>query len=70
MPIYEYICKKCDEMFAVYQSINDGEKNTKCPECGSNKVKKIISAFSACSIGGGDSSSGSAGGFGGGFSGG
>lgn len=67
MPIYEYTCKKCNEAFAVYQSVSGSEKNTKCPECGSRDVKKIISSFSSCSLGGGSSYSG---GFGGGFSGG
>lgn len=76
MPIYEYSCRKCNEIFSVFQSINAGESDTKCPACGSNDVKKRISTFACCSIGSsGDGVSGldpsaSGGGFGGGFTGG
>lgn len=65
MPIYEYSCGKCGEVFSVFQSINASEKDTKCPKCGSNEVKRMISSFSCCSVSGG-SSLGSSGGFGGG----
>lgn len=67
MPIYEYSCTKCNESFSVFQSVNASEKDTKCPKCGSNDVKKKVSAFSCCSIGGGASFGSSGfGGFGGG----
>jgi putative FmdB family regulatory protein len=69
MPIYEYVCTKCNEIFSVFQSVNAGEKDTRCPKCGSNTAKKKISAFSCCSIGGGSTPFGSSGGFGGGFGG-
>jgi putative FmdB family regulatory protein len=65
MPIYEYACTKCNEVFSVFQSVNASEKDTRCPKCGSNDVKKKVSAFSCCSIGGGSTSFGSSGGFGG-----
>jgi len=66
MPIYEYECTKCHDLFSVFQRINANEKDTKCPKCGSKNVKKKISAFSCCSFG--SSSFGSSGfsGFGGG----
>ncbi len=69
MPIYEYDCKKCNETFSVFQSINADENDTRCPKCNAKDVKKKISAFSCCSIGAGGGSSspfGSSGGFGGG----
>lgn len=69
MPIYEYTCRKCTEAFAVFQSINAREEDTECPGCGAKDVKKKISSFSACSIGGsggGPSPFGSFGGLGGG----
>ncbi|MFO0752288.1 MAG: zinc ribbon domain-containing protein [Thermodesulfovibrionales bacterium] len=53
MPIYEYSCKKCNEVFSVFQSMNAGEKDTKCPKCGSSDVVKKISSFSCCSPAGG-----------------
>ncbi|MBF0506567.1 MAG: zinc ribbon domain-containing protein [Nitrospirae bacterium] len=67
MPIYEYCCRGCDELFAVFQGINVDEKVMKCPKCGSGDVHKKISSFSVCSVGGGGvSSPGSAGNPGGG----
>ncbi|HSB51812.1 MAG TPA: zinc ribbon domain-containing protein [Dissulfurispiraceae bacterium] len=65
MPIYEYVCRKCDEQFSLFQSIYANEKDTRCPKCGADDVKKKISGFSCLSFGG-YSSAGSAGGGGGG----
>lgn len=66
MPIYEYSCMECKESFSVFQSVNANNKDTKCPKCGSSDVKKKISAFSCCSLGGGSASSFGSAGFGGG----
>lgn len=52
MPIYEYICDKCNEKFSILQSINKNEKDTECPKCTSRKVNKIMSSF-CCSAGSG-----------------
>ena len=49
MPIYEYECNNCDSAFELVRSINDDDKDLKCPKCGSSEVKKILSAFSSCS---------------------
>lgn len=65
MPIYEYICLKCNENFSLLQSLSPAEKNTECPRCSSKEVKKVISSFS-CASGSGSSSSMPAPGFGGG----
>lgn len=66
MPIYEYACGECSEVFSVFQSIHAAEKDNKCPKCGSVNVKKQMSSFSCCSVGGGASSTASSGGFSGG----
>lgn len=50
MPIYEYICLKCDEKFSLLQSLYPEPKDTECPRCHSKEIKKIISSFS-CSSG-------------------
>lgn len=63
MPIYEYACKKCNEVFSVFQSITVNAKDTKCPKCNSTDVVKKMSSFSCCSIGGSGAAS-----FGGGHS--
>ena len=61
MPIYEYKCKKCSNIFEAFQSIGaDGEK-LECPKCGAPKPEKLFSAFASSdgsSFGSGGSSSG------------
>jgi putative FmdB family regulatory protein len=58
MPIYEYICLKCNEKFSVLQNIFSSHRDTKCPHCASHEVKKALSSFS-CASGSGNSSSSS-----------
>ena len=67
MPIYEYICLKCNEKFTLLQSMYPADNNTECPKCFSREVKKVISSFS-CATGSKNSvsSSAPAPGFGGG----
>lgn len=65
MPIYEYSCAKCREVFALFQSINASEKEARCPKCGARDVKKMLSSFSCGSFGGGLTSFGPSGGRGG-----
>lgn len=54
MPIYEYMCLECCEEFSLLRSMNASDRDLKCPKCSSQKVKKVISAFS-CSAGSGES---------------
>jgi putative FmdB family regulatory protein len=42
MPIYEYQCKKCSEVFEIFHKI-DEECNAACPKC-LGPAKKLISA--------------------------
>jgi putative FmdB family regulatory protein len=66
MPIYEYTCNVCEEIFALLQRLEDQE-NTLCPKCGSKDVKKLVSSFScSASADSGSSSGGSFSGFSGG----
>lgn len=44
MPIYEYKCSKCGEIFEAFQKINDNPLN-KCRFC-SGKVERLISQSS------------------------
>lgn len=66
MPIYEYMCKKCNESFSLLQRVGVTEKDTVCPGCGSKDIKKNLSTFSSCSVDSGFSSGGSYSGFSGG----
>ncbi|MDP6712782.1 MAG: zinc ribbon domain-containing protein, partial [Nitrospinaceae bacterium] len=43
MPIYEYVCKKCDHAFELLVS---GSARPACPECNSKKLDKQHSVFS------------------------
>jgi putative FmdB family regulatory protein len=49
VPIYEYICRKCNKDFSLMQKMGSTESDTVCPHCGSQEVKKMLSAFS-CSV--------------------
>ena len=42
MPLYEYQCKKCQEIFEIIQKV-DADPLKECIKCG-GPVKKIISA--------------------------
>jgi putative FmdB family regulatory protein len=43
MPTYEYKCQACGHAFEKFQSIMAGPVK-KCPVCGKNKVKRLISS--------------------------
>jgi putative FmdB family regulatory protein len=40
MPTYEYECKKCNNVFDVFQGFNDEPVKT-CPKCG-GEVRRLI----------------------------
>ncbi|MGC8937448.1 MAG: FmdB family zinc ribbon protein, partial [Thermodesulfovibrio sp.] len=42
MPIYEYECKKCGEVFEL---LVFGNKTVSCPKCGSEQLIKKFSPF-------------------------
>jgi len=44
MPLYEFTCLDCNRTFEQICSMKDCEdKNIRCPECGSAKVRKLLS---------------------------
>jgi len=45
MPIYEYTCIRCNEIFDRLQWAGAEEEEILCPQCGSSDVKKKLSAF-------------------------
>jgi len=47
MPIYEYRCRKCGEIFEKIQKLNEGEESLTCPYCGGKKPEKVLSGFSS-----------------------
>jgi len=46
MPLFEYECKECGEKFEKLIFSSDSEK-VKCPNCGSEETKKLLSLFSS-----------------------
>ncbi len=46
MPTYEYKCNQCEHKFEEFQSIT-ADPIKKCPECGKNKVKRLLGIGSA-----------------------
>jgi putative FmdB family regulatory protein len=45
VPIYEYVCMSCESHFEELVGMLGPDPD--CPDCGSEKVKKQISAFAA-----------------------
>jgi putative FmdB family regulatory protein len=44
MPIFEYICVKCNHRF---ETIVNGNSKPECPSCKSQKLEKQLSVFAA-----------------------
>lgn len=42
MPIYEYICKRCEKRFELFQKISEKPKKV-CSECGGG-LEKLVSS--------------------------
>ena len=43
MPIYEYECNACGGKHEFIQKFSEGPKR-KCPDCGANRLRKLVSA--------------------------
>jgi putative FmdB family regulatory protein len=43
MPMYEYVCMKCETHF---EELVRGDEEIVCPHCGANKVARQLSTFS------------------------
>jgi putative FmdB family regulatory protein len=48
MPVYDYVCKDCQNSFELVLTLTEHDKeNTKCPKCGSKNVEQDAVAFFA-----------------------
>lgn len=43
MPIYEYECVKCGDKFEYFHWFGESKKALKCPKCGAENPKRVIS---------------------------
>lgn len=56
MPIFEFVCRDCDQQFEELMSFVQMEAGeAHCPECGSKKVDRSLSAFATGNSSGGGS---------------
>ena len=45
MPMYDYHCKNCDEVFEeLVFSSDTPDEEIECPKCGRNKSERLLSA--------------------------
>jgi|YelNatPaOPRAMG01_1025707.scaffolds.fasta_scaffold00123_19 putative FmdB family regulatory protein len=47
MPIYEYRCPDCGEVFELFLRSHSSTEPIRCPRCGSTAPERILSRFSA-----------------------
>ena len=58
MPIYEYRCEQCGARFDKLVPMSQAQAAQRCPSCGAERARKLMSSFAAT----GTSSTSSAGG--------
>ena len=48
MPLYEYVCRKCQEKFSAVLTVKEHDtKKVHCPKCKSEEVDHVIEPFFA-----------------------
>ena len=47
MPLFEFVCTKCEEQFELLVPSNKWEGKAACPHCGSKKLTKELSVFAS-----------------------
>lgn len=52
MPIYEFLCEKCNTIFKFLSKKIDTEKIPDCPKCKDVKLRRQVSLFATVSAGG------------------
>jgi putative FmdB family regulatory protein len=54
MPIYEFVCNKCNTKFDEYFRSSSERKKLFCPSCQDDDIRKVFSVF-GLSVGGNNS---------------
>jgi putative FmdB family regulatory protein len=47
MPLYEYYCDKCDEVFEARGSVSTSDQPAKCPKCGRDADRIMPTSFAS-----------------------
>lgn len=50
MPVYSYLCHRCDENFEIVQNISNYDSNQKCPTC--KKADKVFRDYQSDNVSG------------------
>jgi putative FmdB family regulatory protein len=45
MPLYEYHCKDCGEIFEKLRRMSEADEGVDCPHCESEEVERLLSSF-------------------------
>jgi putative FmdB family regulatory protein len=45
MPLFEFRCEECSRRFTLLVGMTAEQRDRKCPRCGSERVRKLISRF-------------------------
>jgi putative FmdB family regulatory protein len=45
MPLYEYECLSCNCRFELRRGIEDSDGDLKCPKCGAEHPRRVLSIF-------------------------
>jgi len=45
MPLFEYKCKSCGEVFSALRTNQEADQPSRCPRCGSERTRKVFSPF-------------------------
>ncbi len=53
MPLYEYRCRVCGRTFEKLRRMADADRDIQCPECASEEIERLLSAFAAGGCGAG-----------------
>jgi putative FmdB family regulatory protein len=51
MPIYEYLCPRCNRVYSFYAQSVSAAKEPTCPKCGATDLRKMISRFAVVRTG-------------------
>ena len=52
MPVYEYRCPDCTNLFEKLVSFSEASRDVNCPTCGA-QASKLLSTFAAIGVAGG-----------------